>query len=109
MISKKGSPVAGLIFIILISVFAIFLLLVGFIGNRVATDLKPMIGIIPEINESLDTTITTSTVTINTLWFIVFGGLLLGLIIQASMAQYYPKVMLPIFVLTLIILLQLLP
>jgi len=106
MLSKKGqtAPVAGLIFIILISAFAIFLLIVGFIGNEIGTEMKQkMGGGIPEINQSFDTTITTSTVTINTLWYILFAGLLLGLIVQAVMAQQYPKVMLPIFILTLII------
>lgn len=103
MILKKGNPVAGLVFIVLISSFAIFLLIVGFIGNEVATELKTKIGITEEINKSLQTTITTSTVTINTLWYIMFAGLLLGLIVQAMMAVQYPKVMLPIFILTLII------
>lgn len=103
MISKRGNPVGGLIFIVLIAAFAIFLLIVGFIGNEVATELQHKIGIIDEINDSLQTTITTSTVTINTLWYILFAGLLLGLIVQAMMAQEYPKVMLPIFILTLII------
>tara|TARA_Y100000310_G_C20701481_1_gene830384 strand:+ start:6449 stop:6964 length:516 start_codon:yes stop_codon:yes gene_type:complete len=103
MISKKGNPVAGLIFIVLIATFAFFLLIVGFIGNEVATEMKDKIGTTAEINASLDTTITTSTVTINTLWYILFAGLLLGLIVQAMMAQQYPKVMVPIFVLTLII------
>ena len=103
MLSKKGNPVGGLIFIILIASFAIFLLIVGYIGNEVATELKDKIGIIDEINDSLDTTIITSTITINTLWYILFAGLLLGLIVQAMMAPQYPKVMLPIFILTLII------
>ena len=103
MISKKGNPVAGIIFIVAIATFAIFLLIVGFIGNEVGTELQKKIGITTEINESLQTTITTSTVTINTLWYILFAGLLLGLIIQAMMAQQYPKVMVPIFILTLII------
>ena len=103
MIQKKGSPVAGIIFIVTIASFALFLLIVGFIGNEVATELKPQIGIIDEINDSLDTTITISTTTINTLWYILFAGMLLGLIVQAMMVQYYPKVMLPIFILTLVI------
>ncbi len=103
MISKKGNPVAGLIFIVTIAVFAIFLLIVGFIGNEVGTELQKKIGITEEINDSLQTTITTSTVTINTLWYIMFAGLLLGLIVQAMLAQQYPKVMVPIFILTLII------
>lgn len=103
MISKKGNIVAGLIFIVLIASFAIFLLIVGFIGNEVATDLKDKIGITEDINNSLQTTITTSTITINTLWYIVFSGLILGLIVQAMMAAEYPKVVLPIFILTLII------
>lgn len=103
MISKKGNPVAGLIFIVTIAVFAIFLLIVGFIGNEVGTEMQKKIGITTEINDSLQTTITASTVTINTLWYIMFAGLLLGLIVQAMMAQHYPKVMVPIFILTLII------
>lgn len=103
MISKKGNPVAGLIFIVTIAAFAIFLLIVGFIGNEVGTEMQKKIGITEEINASLQTTITTSTITINTLWYIMFAGLLLGLIVQAMMAQYYPKVMLPIFLLTIVI------
>jgi len=103
MISKKGNPAAGIIFIVSIAAFAIFLLIVGFIGNEVATELKGKIGITAEINESLQTTITTSTLTINTIWYILFAGLLLGLIVQAMMIQEYPKVMLPIFILTLIV------
>ena len=103
MILKKGNPVAGIVFIVMIAAFAMFLLIVGFIGNEVATELQEKIGITQEINDSLQTTITTSTVTINTLWYIMFAGLLLGLIVQAMMAVEYPKVMVPIFVLTLII------
>ncbi len=96
MISKKGNPVAGIMFIVFISAFALFLLIVGFIGNSVATELQTKIGITEEINASLQTTITTSTVTINTLWYILFAGLLLGLLVQAMLAVEYPKVMLPI-------------
>ncbi len=105
MLNKRGqtAPVAGIVFIVSISAFAIFLLIVGFIGNEVATELKEQIGITAEINRSLDTTITTSTVTISTLWYILFAGLMLGLIVQATMAQYYPKIMVPIFILTLIV------
>ncbi len=103
MMLKKGNPVAGLIFIVMIAAFALFLLVVGFIGNTVGTELQEKIGITQEINDSLQTTITTSTVTINTLWYILFAGLLLGLIVQAMLAQEYPKVMVPIFILTLII------
>jgi len=105
MIGKNAqtAPVAGLVFIVLIAAFGIFLLITGYIGNTVATELQEKIGITEEINDSLQTTITTSTVTINTLWYILFAGLLLGLIVQAMMAREYPKVMVPIFVLTLII------
>lgn len=92
-----------MIFIVLISTFAIYLLFVSFIGNTLGTEMQKQMGITEEINKSFQTTITTSTVTINTLWYIFFAGLLLGLIIQAMMAQYYPKVMLPIFAITLII------
>jgi hypothetical protein len=102
--NKRGqAPVAGIVFIVLISAFALFLLIVGFIGNTLGTEMQERMGITEEINKSFQTTITTSTVTINTLWYLLFAGLLLGLIIQAMMAQQYPKVMVPIFILTLII------
>ena len=100
---KKGNPVAGIMFIVLISIFAIFLLIVGYIGNTLGTELKDKIGISEEINKSLQTTSTVSTVTLNTLWYVFFACLLLGLIVQAMLAQEYPKVMVPIFILTLII------
>ena len=103
MLSKKGNPVAGIVFIVLIASFAIFLLFTSYIGNTVATELKEKIGITEEINASLQTTITASTVTVNTLWYIMFAGLLLGLIVQAIYARDYPKVMLPVFILTLIV------
>jgi len=101
---KQGqAPVAGLIFIVSIAAFAIFLLIAGYIGNEVGTELKEKIGITAEINDSLQTTITISTVTMNSLWYLLLAGLLLGLIVQAMMAKQYPKVMVPIFILTLII------
>lgn len=103
MINKAQAPVAGIVFIVLISAFALFLLIVGYIGQVVGTEMQERMGITQEINDSFQTTITTSTVTINTLWYILFAGLLLGLIIQAMMAQQYPRVMVPIFILTLII------
>lgn len=103
MISKKGNPVAGLIFIVAISAFAIFLLIVGYIGNLLGSEMQDKMGITEEINDSFQTTITTSTITLSSLWYVLFAGLLLGLIVQAMMAAQYPKVMLPIFILTLII------
>lgn len=103
ILNKAQAPVAGIIFIVLISSFAIFLLFVGYIGNTVATELQEKIGITEEINRSLQTTITASTVTVNSIWYILFAGLLLGLIVQAMVAQHYPKVMVPIFILTLVI------
>jgi len=100
---KGQAAVAGITFIVLIAAFALFLLIVSFIGKTLGTEMQEKMGITTEINDSFQTTITTSTVTINTLWYLLFAGLILGLIIQAMMAQYYPKVMVPIFILTLII------
>ena len=45
---KKGNPAAGIIFIVMIAAFAIFLLIVGFIGNKVGTELQKKIGITQE-------------------------------------------------------------
>jgi len=104
MMLKKGNPAAGIIFIVTIAAFAIFLLIVGYMGNTIAVELKEKMGDdYASVNKSFDTTITTSTVTINTLWYILFAGMLLGLIVQAMLIQQYPKVMVPIFILTLIV------
>ena len=103
MNTRGQAAVAGITFIVLIAAFALYLLIVGFIGNTLGTELQEKIGINDEINDSLQTTITISTVTINTLWYVLFAILLLWLIIEAMMAQQYPKVMVPIFILTLII------
>ena len=101
--SKKGSPANVIIFIASIAAFAIFLLIVGYIGRTVATELQGKIGISDEINRSLQTTITTSTVSLNLFWYIVFAGLLLGIFISAWFIPEMPGVMIPVFALTLIV------
>jgi len=99
---KKGNLAMGLILIASISAFAIFLLIVGFVGKTIGTELQERIGINAEINKSLGTTITTSTVTVNSLWYIMFAGLLLGLFVSAWMMQQYPAVFVPVFIIILI-------
>ena len=101
--TKKGNPVFSLIFIVSIAAFAIFLLIVGYIGNLVGTEMMNQLGDSEAVNNSLQTTITTSTVTINSFWYIVFFGLLLGLFISAYMMREYPPVMVPVFLITLVV------
>jgi len=100
---KKGNPVFSLIFIVSIAAFAIFLLIVGYVGNLVATEMKVQLNDSSVAQTALDTTITTSTVTVNSFWYIVFFGLLLGLFISAYMMREYPPVMVPVFLITLVV------
>lgn len=100
---KKGNMVMGLVMIVSIAAFAIFLLITGYIGKTVATELQGKIGISESINKSLQTTITTSTVTVNSFWYIVFAGLLLGVFISAFFIPEYPAVTVPIFLIILVV------
>ena len=100
---KKGNVVGGIIFVVSIAAFAIFLLIVGFIGNTVGTELKTQINSNrEEINDSLQTTITISTEMLSTLWYIMFGGLLFGVLVSAWFMRTHP-VFVPIFIILLVV------
>jgi hypothetical protein len=102
-INKKGEIESGIVFIVTIAALAFLVLIAGYIGYTVSNELKDKIGITAEINKSLQTTTTISTITLSTIWYIFFGGLLFGLLLTSFFAREYPKVMLPIFILTLIV------
>ena len=100
---KKGDPVYGLLLIVSLAAFAIFLLIVGFIGYTVSTEMKDKMGGDPNVDKAFDAGIKTSSVTINSFWYILFAGLTLGLFVSAMMMRSYPMVMVPIFVIIMII------
>jgi len=101
--NKRGNLVGSLLFVVSISVFAIFLLIVGYIGNTVGTELKDQINSTnDEVNAAFDRTIVTSTTTLSALWYVVFGCLMIGVFVSAWFTRDYP-VMVPIYLILLVV------
>lgn len=100
---KKGDPVYGLMLIVSIAAFAIFLLIVGYIGFTLSSEMKDQMGGDENVDKAFNAGIKTSTVTINAFWYILFAGLTLGLFVSAMMMRSYPMVMVPIFIIIVII------
>lgn len=93
----------GLILIVSIAAFAIFLLIVGYIGSTVGTEMKAQMGGDENVDKAFDATIKTSTVSLSSFWYIMFAGLTLGLFISAMMMRSYPMVFVPVFIIIVII------
>ena len=102
MKNKKGDFTGLLYFIVSITVFAIFLLIVGYIAPQISTAMADKIGISAEINNSLSATTSVAQNTLPTLWLIMFGGLLLGLFATSFFINTHP-IFTPIFALLLIV------
>lgn len=100
--SKKGSLVYPLLLVATIAAMAIFLLISGYIGKTLATEMKNQMGVSDLINQSFDTTIQTSTMTVNSIWYIVFVGMLFGVLISAYMVKDYPIIFVPVFLILLV-------
>lgn len=106
MINKKGSITTTVIFIASISAMAIFLLIVGYLGNTVGSQILTKLNEdnshSEATNATIGATVNVSNTMLGPLWFIVFGGLLLGVIVTATMIRSYP-VLLPVFLFLLIV------
>ena len=102
MRNKRGDFTGLLYLIVSISIFAIFLLIVGYIAPLISNGLVSKIGISAEINYSLGATTYVAQHTLPTLWMIMFGGLLLGLFATSFFIRTHP-IFVPIFGLLLIV------
>jgi len=103
MKNKRGSLEAGILMIVAIAAFAIFLLIVGYIGSRIGTELQSQFNTaIPEVNESIQKTIDVSETMLGPLWFLIFAGLLLGVFISAWQMRMHPM-LIPVFIILLIV------
>jgi len=100
--NKRGDFTGVLYFIVSIAIFAIFLLIVGYIVPQITEPLANQIGINAEINASLGAATNVAEKTLPTLWLFLFGGLLLGLFATSFFIDTHP-VFIPIFALLLII------
>ena len=97
LLTEKKGDFTGLIFLIVsISVFAIFLLIVGYIAPQISDKLVEQIGISDEINNSLGQTKAIAENTLPTVWLIMFGGLMLGLFATSYFIDTHP-IFVPIF------------
>ena len=100
--NKRGDFTGVIFLIVSIAIFAIFLLIVGYIVPQITTPLADKIGISEEINNSLGATTSVAENTFPTLWLILFGGLMLGLFATSFFIDTHP-IFVPIFALLLII------
>jgi len=81
---------------------AFFILIVGYIALTVTPEIKNQIDSNRvEINQSFDTTINVAKNTLSAVWFIVFLGLLLGLLVTSYFIPSQP-IFVPVFVILLI-------
>jgi len=101
LLKDKKADLTGVIyFVATISAFAIFLLIVGYIGVTISEGLRDQINTTNnDVNKAFDATITISTVTLSSLWYIMFGGMLIGLFITAWFIPTHPVFAVPFIIL----------
>jgi len=99
--NKKGDITGVFYLVIMISAFAIFLLIVGYIVPQITTPLKNQIGISENINNSISTSANIAKHTLPTIWLFLFAGLLLGLFITAYFINTHP-IFVPFFIIFLV-------
>jgi len=100
--NKRGDLTGVFFLIVNVAIFAIFILIVGFIAPEISNELVKNIGISEGINDSLNATTNVAQNTLSTLWLIVFGGLLLGLFATSFFIETHP-IFVPIYGLLLVV------
>jgi len=102
MRNKRGDFTGVIYLVVSIAIFAIFLLIVGYIVPQITNPLVEKMGISPEINSSLHASSNVAEHTLPTVWLIVFGGLMLGLFATSFFIDAHP-IFVPIFAFLLIV------
>ncbi len=102
--NKKGDFTGLLYMVIMIAATAFFLILAGYIGNEISTELQDKINSsgTPEINESFQATENVSNNTLSAIWYVVFGGMLIGLLITSWYIPTHPVMVAPFIILLII-------
>jgi len=102
-INKRADFTGILYLIVMIAAFAFFLIIAGYISTTISGELKDKFNSsTAEVNEAFDATTDTANNTLSAVWFIMFGGLLLGLFITAWNMRTEP-IYVPVFIILLII------
>lgn len=100
---KKGDFTGMLYLIIMLSGFAFFVLILAYIGSTIGGEVRDKINSdVPEVNASFNATINVANNTLSAVWYVVFGGLLLGLMITAWYVPTHPIMVAPFIVLLII-------
>lgn len=100
--NKKGDFTGILYLVASIGAFAIFLLIVAYIVPQITGPLAEQIGTTAEVNRSLGVSESIAEHTFPTLWFILFIGLMLGLMATAWFVPSHP-IFVPIFAILLVV------
>lgn len=101
--NKRGDFSGVLYLIVMIAAFAIFLLIAGYVSTEIGTQLDDKIDSDrPEVSAAFHATINTAEQTLSALWYIMFGGLLIGLLITSWHMKTEP-VYVPIFIILLVV------
>ncbi len=102
MKNKRGDFTGVLFLVVMIAVFAIFLLIVGYIAPEISNELVTRIGVSDAVNNSLIATTNTAQNTLPVIWLVMFGGLMLGLFATAWFVPSHPIFAIPFAILMVI-------
>ena len=103
MLNKRADFTGLLYLVVMIAATAFFLLIAGYISVEISTAMDEKIGVLNnESSDMFDATTNTANNSLTAVWFIMFGGLLLGLFITAWNMRTEP-IYVPIFIILLII------
>jgi len=101
--NKKADLTGVLYFIVSVAAFAIFLLIVGYIGKTIGTQVKAQINSTDtDVNNAFNKTVQISTSGLSALWWVLFGGLLIGLMITAWFIPTHPVFVVPFLILLVV-------
>jgi len=101
--NKRADFTGVLYLIVMIAAAAFFILIAGFISTEISGELKTKLNSsTDEVNEAFDATINTAEKTFSAVWYVIFGGLMLGLFITAWHMRTEP-IYVPIFIILLVI------
>lgn len=104
IIDDKRGNFAGLLYaIVTIAALGFVILIGGYIANTFSDELQTKIASdTPEVNESFQATKNVANNTLSAVWYVVFAGLILGLMITAWYIPTHPIFAAPFIVLLII-------
>lgn len=100
---KRGDFTGLLYLVVSIAALAIVILIGGYIATEVSGKLKTKIGSdTSEVNDSFDTTTNIAENTLSAIWYVVFSGLIIGLMITGWFVPTHPVMAIPFAILLIV-------